>query len=90
MILKPITYFKTFEEAKRYAMESNHNDNQIMIIKHDTNFYYICPLKTDNDISLILESLLEYMNDYNCYIVGFTYNFNGWDSSCKLYIDINF
>lgn len=91
MYSKYVKDFKTLECAKQYSLQYNSKDDQIMfIVKYKHDYYQVRSANTDKDISLIIEDLLNYMYDHNCYIVGFSYNYNGWDSNCKTFIEIHY
>ena len=88
--MKFINRFRTLEEAKKYALDNTKN-YRIMVIIGDKDVYYdVCSAEIDMDVSMIVDNLLEYMNDNNCYVAGFTYKHRGWNSNCTLYIDINY
>ena len=89
MLMKTEAHFKTLYIAKDFALQ-NIEDNKIMIIQLIDGCYYVKSAETDKDISLITDFLLDYMSDNNCYIIGFACHFNGWNSDCKLFIDINY
>lgn len=89
MLMKTEAHFKTLYIAKDFALQ-NINDKKIMIIQLIDGRYYVKSAETDRDISLITDFLLDYMSDNNCYILGFACNFKGWNSECKLFIDINY
>lgn len=87
--MKTEAHFKTLYIAKDFALQ-NIEDNKIMIIQLIDGLYYVKSAETDKDISLITDYLMDYMSDNNCYIIGFACHFNGWNSDCKLFIDINY
>lgn len=90
MLMTIVADFKQFNIAKEFAL-SNVKDNQVMIIQLINDHYYVKSAETDKkDISMLTDFLLDYMYDNNCYVLGFTCIFRGWNSDCNLFIEINY
>ena len=88
--MKSVNRFRTLEEAKKYALDNTRTKQIYIIITDNSTYFDVCCCNTDEDIPLIVEKLLDYMQSYNKYVVGFAYYYNGWNFDCKLFIDINY